>query len=723
MVCVLIPVSDDAGGSLQRPGGVRQLPTLNNERLVPGVKVENNVISNFGTGGILFSGDPNTGALPFATVPFGRIMNNTIYGGENATGTAIQVTENASPTILNNIIANTASGVTIDGTSLSTVVGANLFQGNLNNGVIGQNAILLQTTDPLFVNPANGNFYLAAGALAVDSSLNSLADRINFVAVNSPLGIPPSPIIAPERDRFRQLRIDDPSQDPPPGLGSNIFKDRGAIERADFVRPFVQIVVPEDNDAAGVDLNPNLTEVLVDVPQLDEIRIRVIDTGVGIDESSILPSTVTVTFDGTLLVEGVDYDFVYFSNGRAISLQNLPDNPEGRSRYEITIDNTVTGIVDLAGNLLDNNRPDGSTAFTVITGVAPEAVDDFATVDEDSSVLIDVLVNDIDVGTPLDPDGLVVIEALNGTGIVVNGQILYTPDPDYFGQDILSYRVTDEEGRLSNTGHVTITVNPINDEPIGVDDPDLGMTIRYLEDDPTSPIAISWDLLLGNDLAGPPNESDQVLSIASVAALNSDPASQVSVVVTNDPTNRVVLVTPQVDENGIGKFTYFVQDDQVDFNTALTPATVMIEFLPVNDAPFTDPNLHAARNYNIDEDPSELIPPQILQIDVTELEADDLPGPPTAIDELATQLVAFDENTAVSSLHGTATYNMTNRTIEFVPDKDFFGTAFIYYTIVDTDINGDDPQSWVRNADGTLLTRGRPPHDAGYDRGDRQSAE
>ena len=104
--------------------------------------------------------------------------------------------------------------------------------------------------------------------------LNSFADRLNFVAVNSPLGIPPSPIIAPERDRFRQLRIDDPSQDPPPGLGANIFKDRGAIERADFARPFVQLIDPEDNDQAGFDLNPALTEVLVDTPQLMRFRFE-----------------------------------------------------------------------------------------------------------------------------------------------------------------------------------------------------------------------------------------------------------------------------------------------------------------------------------------------------------------------------------------------------------------------------------------------------------------
>ena len=76
----------DAAGSLTRPGGVRQLPTLNSQRLVTGVKVENNVVSDFGIGGVLYSGDPNSGTDPLSPVPFGRIMNNTFYGGETARG-------------------------------------------------------------------------------------------------------------------------------------------------------------------------------------------------------------------------------------------------------------------------------------------------------------------------------------------------------------------------------------------------------------------------------------------------------------------------------------------------------------------------------------------------------------------------------------------------------------------------------------------------------------
>ena len=45
----------------------------------------------------------------------------------------------------------------------------------------------------LFVDEVKGNFYLAPGTPAIDSSANSLQDRAGFVAVKNPLGIPASP--------------------------------------------------------------------------------------------------------------------------------------------------------------------------------------------------------------------------------------------------------------------------------------------------------------------------------------------------------------------------------------------------------------------------------------------------------------------------------------------------------------------------------------------------
>ena len=87
--------------------------------------------------------------------------------------------------------------------------------------------------------------------------------------------MPNSDIFAPTYDAFGQLRVDDPTQTPPPGLGSNIFKDRGAIERADFVGPTAIISLPEDNDVDGVDQNSDPNAVYITNPELFTTMISV----------------------------------------------------------------------------------------------------------------------------------------------------------------------------------------------------------------------------------------------------------------------------------------------------------------------------------------------------------------------------------------------------------------------------------------------------------------
>ncbi|MFV2068298.1 MAG: NF038122 family metalloprotease, partial [Pirellulales bacterium] len=175
-----------------------------------------------------------------------------------------------------------------------SVMGAAVYQGNLANSQqvgIGDFAIALSNTDPLFVDPASGNFLLADNSRAIDSSIERLGERDRLKAIKAPIGIAPSDVLAPDLDTRGQLRVDDPSVEPPAGFGDNVFKDRGALDRVDFVGPAVVLVNPADNDLAGFDRNPGSTEVLLIGASLTDFSIQLVDRvgaadpaqGVGID--------------------------------------------------------------------------------------------------------------------------------------------------------------------------------------------------------------------------------------------------------------------------------------------------------------------------------------------------------------------------------------------------------------------------------------------------------
>jgi VCBS repeat-containing protein len=99
---------------------------------------------------------------------------------------------------------------------------------------------------------------------------------------------------------------------------------------------------------------------------------------------------------------------------------------------------------------------------------APDAVDDTASVDEDSSVIVPVLENDVDA----DGDSLTVesvSEPASGTATDNgDGTITYAPDADFCGADSFQYTISD--GELIDTATVTITVNCENTCPVAEDD-------------------------------------------------------------------------------------------------------------------------------------------------------------------------------------------------------------------------------------------------------------
>ncbi|MBW2466555.1 MAG: tandem-95 repeat protein, partial [Deltaproteobacteria bacterium] len=136
----------------------------------------------------------------------------------------------------------------------------------------------------------------------------------------------------------------------------------------------------------------------------------------------------------------------------------------------------------------------GATVTIIVTSVnhPPSAENDSAATDEDMSVTVNLLANDTDA------DGdLLTIESIdqstNGTvNENGNGVITYTPAENFNGSDSFSYTVNDANGG-TDTGGVSITVNPVNDPPTAhsqslhtVEDTQLPITLTAsdVENDP-----------------------------------------------------------------------------------------------------------------------------------------------------------------------------------------------------------------------------------------------
>ncbi|HGY1015807.1 TPA: retention module-containing protein, partial [Aeromonas salmonicida subsp. smithia] len=139
-----------------------------------------------------------------------------------------------------------------------------------------------------------------------------------------------------------------------------------------------------------------------------------------------------------------------------------------------TTDLPVNGPVIVDATLTDpvgNTSPKGTDNSVV--NAAPVPGNDQFTVEEDGTVTIKVLDNDTD----LDGDSLS-ITAINGQAIaeggsvaigngsvtLTNGQLVFTPSPDFNGNISFEYTITD--GLHSSTGGVTGTVTSINDAAI-----------------------------------------------------------------------------------------------------------------------------------------------------------------------------------------------------------------------------------------------------------------
>jgi RHS repeat-associated protein len=138
--------------------------------------------------------------------------------------------------------------------------------------------------------------------------------------------------------------------------------------------------------------------------------------------------------------------------------------PEGTLAFRnAVLDLALSGDPSFAGAAANVPQPDEEPT-PVVVQLAPTALADSATVDEDGDVEIDVLANDAD---PED-DALTLVSAFDPQGgfwSIVDNKLVFSPRPDFNGSTTLTYAVDDGHGNTA-TGTVTVTVNPVNDAPL-----------------------------------------------------------------------------------------------------------------------------------------------------------------------------------------------------------------------------------------------------------------
>jgi VCBS repeat-containing protein len=262
------------------------------------------------------------------------------------------------------------------------------------------------------------------------------------------------------------------------------------------------------------------------------------------------------------------------------------------------------------------------------TNHPPVAVADTADTDEDTPVTIRVLANDTDADN--DPLSVVSLSTpLHGSAVVnADGSVTYTPVANYFGADSFTYR-TNDGSEDSDVATVNVTIAPVNDAPVAVDD-----SATTAED---TPIVLN---LVAND-------TDVDSSTLSVVSLSTPLHG--SVVVNADGS---VTYTPATAYFGTDTFTYHTSDGSLD---SLNAATVTVTVGSVNTPPVA-----------VDDSATTLEDMPV----VLNLVAND-----TDVDSTTLSVVSL-----TAPLHGSAVVNVDG-SVTYTPAANYFGSdTFTYHT-------------------------------------------
>ena len=232
------------------------------------------------------------------------------------------------------------------------------------------------------------------------------------------------------------------------------------------------------------------------------------------------------------------------------------------------------GVDTFRYTVADNDGEPSNPAtvrITIVRNQAPTAAPDVATTDADTPVAIAVTANDRDEDGTIDP-GTVEISRDPKQGTLqidrFTGLVTYTPQEGTCGSDFFHYKVSDDDGRISNPARVDIDV-ACNEPPVAEDD-------AATTDENTS-IGIP---ILSNDF-----DTDGALDPTSVSIVSEPQHGSLSI----HSKTGVATYTPDPDACDEDSFQYVVQDNA---GLESESATVTITIL-CNDPPLAIDDLYA----------------------------------------------------------------------------------------------------------------------------------
>ncbi|MDP0561530.1 MAG: tandem-95 repeat protein [Candidatus Endonucleobacter sp. (ex Gigantidas childressi)] len=626
--------------------------------------------------------------------------------------------------------------------NVSDVDGDSLVAGNVQ--VNGGNATVVDNGDGTFSVTPSKNFFgeldltfdVTDGSATVSSSIDLTVNDINDAPTINTVDTVESPNHSLLFDGVSdKLTFDDPVIDAnnftmslsinPNDINNGEWQGFIGAQGESFRSP--SMWVNPANNALTIDSYDSVTNVshVATIPDVfengtavqitwvkdgNQYRIHINGDSEPVYVSNNAPDVVYV--NDNFNVGGVDNNFAgSIDNVQIYNSALTPEEVSAVYNGEVTQSDSLVFHLDFEGDEPFENLAGTDMPFTVVgsPGIIEEGVRNVVEMDEDAATII---------ATAADIDGTITLTGSSaefGTlAMDAEGNITYTPNPEFSGADTVQLVVIDDDGAIATT-RFNLRVNEINDAPeLTVEstktvneDGTTSITFEATDIDnlvTTTATAENGIVVVNTDgtITYTPNENYNGTDTITVTATDEDGVTDIktSTITVNDINDAPTLdleSTKSVDEDGATTITYAPAD--IDGTIVSTTATALNGEVVVN----TDGTISYTPNNNYngtdtitvtstDDDGAVTIATSAITVN----DINDAPvltlQPTKTIDEDGTTTITFEnsdiDGTIVSTVatapNGTVVVN-NDGTISYTPNENYNGTDTITVTTTDDD--------------------------------------